>query len=434
METVKAMKCVGIPYQPSQDVLKLLEAFRDMVNYCIHVGLGKGITSRFRLTGEVYHRLMKYGYHSWYVLSAIEVATAILKNYRKARKHSGVKRPRARRLMAKIGNQGFKIENCRLRIPLRPREYIYIPLHKRGVEFLANSIFKLGSVTLTPSMVYVSFSKVVEIEESEGYVAVDVNEDNITAVSSDGEVRIYDLSKLKRANQGYFERRRAIQRRYHKDRRVLRKALSKLSKNYKNKVLTMLHQVSVAIVKWCKEKGYSIIHEDLKGLRRAVNRRAKRFNKFNGKVQAVSRRSKRLKRRLNNWWFRRFLKQMEYKALWEGVKTVESRYTRGLSSTCPICGFRLKRYLNGLVECERHGLMNRHVVACLNLLRWEGVVRPRPLLKCSYEASPNEQYGDEDKLGEQKRGSCVSRMQHSKSNKPSYHPSLEDATEPCYFN
>ena len=74
----------------------------------------------------------------------------------------------------------------------------------------------------------------------------------------------------------------------------------------------------------------------------------------------------------------------------EGVKTVESRCTRGSSSTCPICGFRLKRYLNGLLECERHGLMNRHVVACLNLLRWEGVVRPRPLLKCSYEASPNE--------------------------------------------
>jgi len=89
VETVKAMKCVGIPYQPSQDVLKFLEAFRDMVNYCIHVGLGKGITSRFRLTGEVYHRLMKYGYHSWYVLSAIEVAATILKNYRKARKHSG---------------------------------------------------------------------------------------------------------------------------------------------------------------------------------------------------------------------------------------------------------------------------------------------------------------------------------------------------------
>ena len=65
MEAVKAVKCVGIPYQPSEDVLRLLEAFRNMVNYCIHVGVEIGITSRFRLTREVYHKLMGYGYHSW---------------------------------------------------------------------------------------------------------------------------------------------------------------------------------------------------------------------------------------------------------------------------------------------------------------------------------------------------------------------------------
>lgn len=39
MEAVKAVKCIGIPFQPSQDVLGLLEAFRGMVNYCVHVGL-----------------------------------------------------------------------------------------------------------------------------------------------------------------------------------------------------------------------------------------------------------------------------------------------------------------------------------------------------------------------------------------------------------
>ncbi|MHA1506409.1 MAG: hypothetical protein ACTSR0_04370 [Candidatus Asgardarchaeia archaeon] len=68
MEAVKAVKCVGIPYQPSQDALRLLETFRDTINYCIHIGLEKGITSRFRLTREVYHRMMGYMYHSWYVL------------------------------------------------------------------------------------------------------------------------------------------------------------------------------------------------------------------------------------------------------------------------------------------------------------------------------------------------------------------------------
>lgn len=429
MEAVKAVKCVGIPYKPSRDVLGLLEAFRDMVNYCIHVGLERGVTSRFRLSNEVYHDLTKSGYHTWYVLSAIEVATTILKNYRKAKRgNCEVRVPRARKLMAKIGNQAIKVANGMLRIPLKPRQYLYIQLHKRARSLLEEH--RVCSVTLTSEAVYVSFSKTVKVEEPEGWIAVDVNEDNVTAVSSDGEVRVFDLSKLKEAIYGYFERRRRLQRRYHKDRRVLKKAFLKLSENYQNKVSTMLHQVSKHIVEWCRERNYGLIYENLKGLRKAVNVKAKRFNKFNGKVQRISKRSKKLKRRLNNWWFRRFLNQIEYKALWEGIKTIESRYTRGSSSTCPICGFRLKKYPNGLVECGKHGLMNRHVVACLNLLRWEGVVRPRPLLECSCEPSPNEPYGDEGKLGEPKRGSCVSQMRHSKSYKPKHPSPLEDATEP----
>jgi len=286
LEAIKAVKCIAIPYQPSKEVLKLLRAFREMVNHCIRVGLDKGITSRFKLSKEVYHELMKYGYHSWYVLGAIEVATAILNNYRKAKRRGrDIKQPLARRLVAKIGNQAIKIVDEKLRIPIKPRWFLYIPLHKRARELLVDSKHRLGSVTLTPKMVYVSFSKMVEVKEPIGYVAIDVNEDNITAVSSDGEVRIYDLSKLKRANQGYFERRRALQRRYHKDRRILRKALSKLSRNYGDKISTMLHQVSTAIVKWCREKGYGIIYEDLKGLRNTVNKKVKRFNsstvKFN---------------------------------------------------------------------------------------------------------------------------------------------------------
>ena len=306
METVKALKCVKVPYNPSEEVIELLNAFRYMVNYCIHIGLEKGITSRFKLTREVYNELKEYGYHSWYVLSAIEVAIAIFKNYRKTkRRNRRVKVPRARKLMAKIGNQAIRIVNGKLRIPLRPREFFYVELHKRAKILLEE--YRVCSATLTPKAIYVAFSKTVKVEEPEGWIAVDVNEDNVTAVSSDGEIKVFDLFKLKEASYGYFERRRRLQRRYHKDRRVLKKALLKLSKNYHNKVSTMLHQVSTAIVKWRREKDYGLIYENLKGLRKTVNKKTKRFNRFSGKVQEVSRYSKRLKRRLNNWWFRRFL-------------------------------------------------------------------------------------------------------------------------------
>jgi len=412
VEAVKAVKCVEVPYRPPEEVIELLNMFRNMVNYCIRVGLKKGITSKFRLTNEVYHELTKYGYHSWYVLGAMEVATTILKNYRKAkRKKKDVKCPRARRLMAKLGNQALKIMDNELVFPVKPRQFIRIPLHRMALEVLEG--VKLGSITITPTAIHISYSKMVEVKEPKGWIAIDVNEDNVTAVSSDGEVKIFDLSKLKKTGYGHFERKRGLQRRYHKDRRVLKKALSKLSRNYRNKVSTMLHQVSKRLVEWCREKKYGLIHEDLKGLRKTVNAKVKRFNKFNGKVQRISKRSKKLKRRLNSWWFRKFLNQIEYKALWEGIKTVESQHTRGSSSTCPICGSKLMKYPNGQVECKKHGLMNRHIVACVNLLRWESVVRTRPPLECSREPSPNEPYGDEEKLGEPKRGSCISQMQQN---------------------
>lgn len=392
METVKVVKIVSLPYKPSGGVLHLLKDFRDMVNYCLEVGLKNGVTGRFKLTKLVYKKLTKYGYHSWFVLSAIEVAATILKNYRKVkRKKPNIKLPRARKLVAKIGNQALKIEDDKLVFPTRPRQFIHISLHKRALEVLRNA--KLGSITITPTTIHISYSKIVEVKEPEGWIAIDVNEDNVTAVSSDGEIRRYDLSRLKKAGYGYFWRKRKIQQRYVKDRRVLRKALSKLSKNQRNLVCSELHKVSASIAKWCEKKGYGLIHENLKGLRKFVNKRVKRFNKFNGKIQEVSIRNKELKRRLNNWWFRKFLNQISYKCAWEGIKTIESKYTKGSSSTCPICESKLSKYSNGLVECRKCRLkMNRHILACINLLRWELAVQARPLLKCSCEPIPNKPF------------------------------------------
>jgi len=43
---MQGVKAVQVPYEPNDEVLKLLEAFRDMVNYCIKVGLEKNVTSR----------------------------------------------------------------------------------------------------------------------------------------------------------------------------------------------------------------------------------------------------------------------------------------------------------------------------------------------------------------------------------------------------
>jgi putative transposase len=366
---MQAFKAVQIPYEPTRRVLSLLESFKDMVNLCIQTGLEKNLTSRFKLQGEVYHQLGAFGLHSWYTLSAVEVATAILKNYRKAkRRQCNVQVPRAGKLMAKLGNQGYAIVDGRLRVPIKAREYFYIPLHKRAMQFLSDSSLKLGSITLTTCMASLVFSKTVEVAEPKSYVAYDTNECSIDGARiGDGAVvaESLDLSRVSETRHGYFERGRRVQAKYSGDRRVSEKILRKWFANQNNKVDTALHQASSAIVKQAKASGQGIILEDLKNIRRTVNKKVLGVNEANGKIQRISKCSKRLKRRLNSWSFRKLQGFIEYKALWEAVKVVKAN-PRNTSRVCAVCGCTSKDPKAKTLECCGIG---RHVNACLNMLR-----------------------------------------------------------------
>ena len=365
---MQAVKAVQMSYQSSKDVLGLLETFRNMVNYCVHIGLEKKITSRFKLSNEGYHELNKYGLHTWYSLSAIEVATSILKNYRKAtRRREGIKKPYARKLMAKLGNQGYKVVGDQLRIPIKPKKYFYVKLHKRARRFLSDATLKLGSVTLTACTVTVVFEKTAMVMEPKGYVAYDTNERSIDGASIEDEgfsAKTYDLSRVCEVKHGFFERVRKVQAKYAKDRRVCKKIQRKWFAKQNNKVNSILHQVSAEIVTQARERNHGIILEDLKHIRKSVNRKVLGTNRFNGKIQRVSKHSKRLKRRLNSWSFRRLQTFIEYKAKWEGVKVI---YTspKNTSKFCSICGCVIEPREQNCPKCG----INRHLNACLNLLK-----------------------------------------------------------------
>jgi putative transposase len=367
---MQAVKAVQIPYEPTSGVLSLLEAFRNMVNCCIRVGLEKNVTSRFRLQSETYHQPSGFGLHTWYSLSAIEVATAILKNYRKAkRRRQNVRVPRATKLTAKLGNQGYKVVDGRLRIPIKPREYFYVPLHKRVARFLSDAALKLGSVTLTACKVSVIFSKTAEVAEPKSYMAYDTNERSIdgASVKEDGQLTVesHDLSRVSEARHGYFERVRRTQAKHARDRRVGKKIQRKWFTKQNNKINTVLHQVSSAIVRQAKTREQGIILEDLKHIRRTVNRKVLGVNSFNGKIQKLSKHSKKLKRRLNSWSFHKLQGFIEYKALWEGVKVVKVS-PWNTSRVCAVCGCVMRDPKAKTLECCG---TDRHINACLNMLK-----------------------------------------------------------------
>ncbi len=113
---MRALKSVKQNYQPSDEILSLLNDFRCMVNDCIRIGLAENVTSLKSLSLKAYGQLSAYDVPSYYKLCAISKATGILRNHRKSsRKNPNTKTPHARRPMlttatasrSRMTNSGF---------------------------------------------------------------------------------------------------------------------------------------------------------------------------------------------------------------------------------------------------------------------------------------------------------------------------------------
>jgi len=373
METLT--KAVKFGIEANEELRILLVKFRDMINFCVEKGLEKGISSRFKLIKEVYQEAKRFDLHTHYVLNACEVACAMLKNYRKAkRKHKEVEKPRAKKLFLKLDNQTYKLvekeDGLYLRIPTKPREFLFLKLKHGGYqeEFLRGG-YKLGSVTINLNNVILAFSKEVELKTLKRVVAIDVNEENLTCVSSDGMVKIYDLKQVKTIRYTYYLKRKSIQKKV-RNRKLRKRLLAKYSGRERRKVEQILHNVSKQIIEDFPDSEFVL--ENLKGIRKAINRRELKINKYNGKLQPHRTKPRKLLRRLNSWAFRKIQFFIEYKAKWNGllVNYLDAKLT---SSLCPTCGSRLEPNGHRVLRCKNCDFeMDRDVIACLNLLKMKG--------------------------------------------------------------
>ena len=370
----KVTKGVKFGLEANRELRNLLVVFRDLINFCLEKGLEKNISSRLRLLKEVYQEAKQFGLHTHYILTACEIACAILKNYRKAkRKNKKVNKPKAKKLFLKLDNQSYKLikkeEDLYLRIPTSPRRFLYLRLKYGDYQksFLDGD-YKLGSVTINLNNVIIAFSKEVEPIAPKRKVAIDINEENITCVSSDGLVKVYDLKQAKTIRYTYYLKRKSIQKNV-KCRRLRKALLAKYSDRERRKVEQILHKVSKQIIRDFPDSEF--ILEDLKGIRNRVNKRKLKKNKHNGKIQPHRTRPKKLLRRLNSWPFRKIQFFIEYKALWDYMQVTytDARLT---SSLCPICGLRLEPNGHRVMKCKCGLEMDRDIIACLNLLKMKG--------------------------------------------------------------
>ena len=342
-----SIKSVRQKHQASNDLLKLLDEFRRMVNVCVAIGIEENISSRMTLSLASYHRLSRdiLGY---YRLGAIGIATGILRNYRKAvRKNPWTRVPFARKLMLTTC-YGFKIRNGLLRLPVKPREYVYLKLNDHTLQ--AISALSVRSVTLTPGWVSINYSKeMVEIEPEE-YLGVDCNLDNVTTASVDGRARKFDLSKATRIKADY----RSVKSRFKRnDIRIRTRIFSKYGEKQRNRTQPLLHSVSKRIVEEAKTRRYGIVMERLTGIRRLY-----RKDNFQGRSYRA---------RMNGWSYGELQRQIEYKARWEGVKVIYVP-ARNTSKRCSICGYKTLESTRRRLWCPHCGaILDRDENAARNI-------------------------------------------------------------------
>jgi len=320
------------------------------VQRAIRIAVKQKPTSRFKLIELAYPRLKDYGLHTHYILSACEVAHSVFKN--RTRKAA----PYIKRHFIKLGSQSYTLDHLIVRIPTRPRRFIYLTLHASNyhLSFLDDPALKRGSITLTDSGLALALSKEITEIEPRGRIGIDVNERNVTWADSSGVVVKEDTSRIAELKERHKAIRAKIAQRTSKDRRIQKRLLARYWKRERDRTTTAIHRITKRIVEHAKTNNQAIVMENLKGIRRL-------YRKGNGQ-------GKSFRGRMNSWIFREEQRQIEYKATWKGIPThyVNPRNT---SRKCPDCG-------SSLIELEGRRLWcpscikseDRDVVASKNLV------------------------------------------------------------------
>ncbi|MEM2571025.1 MAG: transposase [Thermoproteota archaeon] len=362
--SLEVVQSVPFKYERNSVSERLLLDYRDIVNLCIKKLIELRTTSLKSIHNAVYEELkQRYGYQTSFYVTAYRVAIAVVKSWKKR----GGEAPKVKKLFVKVSPLAYKFDGESIRISVKPRHFVYLKLvygsyQRKFVEAWKRGELKIGEIIINEQYVLIPFKRTVNLLEPKGSIALDINEENITALATDGGSFIVDTSEIKRIRSAYFEKRRRIQSKVAEGTRTYRRLMEKYGRRERNKVRDFLHKLSKHIAGRCK--GYTIVFEDLKGLRKSTNREVKRYNRFSGKVQGCSVHSKRFKRVWNTMPVRKLQFYVEYKHLLNGYATlyVDRRNT---SKICSVCGSIIKPKEQ---KCPRCGI-DRHMNACMNLLK-----------------------------------------------------------------
>jgi putative transposase len=358
---MEIVKSVHFGIEQSEQLSDLITEFVELVNWCIQKCVEHNVTSRSGLHTVTYEDYKKeFNLASHYFHSAGMIATQILRSWRKLCRKGKAdwNKPPV------FKNRNIRLESClwrfygnKIRLTIRNGEHIWINLRSydyqnKHVEEWQKGNATIGEITFSDAHVKIPFKYKIEPRKTNGVCGIDINEQSIDMViiNSNNEVKtkIIPMNDVKGIKDGYFKKRRKIQKLSKTKPKTSRKLIKKYSRREKNRVNQKLHEKSKEIARIIDDENVMAVMEDLTDIRDDIQ--------F----------SREMNRRLHSWNFRDIQQKIEYKVQTKGLN-VEYVNPKDTSRECPICG-RINRPNGHTYKCANCGLIaNRHIVGAWNI-------------------------------------------------------------------
>jgi putative transposase len=116
------------------------------------------------------------------------------------------------------------------------------------------------------SKIVVPFKREADLENPNDWIAIDVNESNVTAVSSNPHILKIN-HELRAVHTTYFNIRGRVQKLAKHKPKTARRLLKKYSSRERMKTRSLCHKISREVVDFAEQHGFRTIMEDLKGVR-----------------------------------------------------------------------------------------------------------------------------------------------------------------------
>lgn len=197
----------------------------------------------------------------------------------------------------------------------------HILLNEHTQKILSNPALRVRSFAISENSLGLCISTNVQKIKPETIIGIDRNLRNVT-VGNNNKVVFFKTNKLFSIKENTIHARAGLKR---NDHRIKRKFFQRFNARMQHRSKKFLHIISKQIIDNAKLNKSAIVFENLNGIR-------KLYRKGNGQ-------GRKYRRKLNSWSFYELQRQVEYKALWEGVQfcLVDPKCT---SKLCPVCGKR----------------------------------------------------------------------------------------------